>query len=97
MKYLDTQGHTPHEHHSSTRKLKLSWTTKVGVDITSLAALPFIPQVTYEQFGEKLTHDLVPGGGEIPVTQHNRAEYVRCSLIYLFIYVFIYLCVFIFI
>jgi ubiquitin-protein ligase E3 A len=34
-------------------------------------------QVTYEEFGQKLAHDLVPGGEEIAVTQHNRAEYVR--------------------
>jgi len=32
-KHLDTQGHRPHETHSSTRKLKLSWTTRVGVGL----------------------------------------------------------------
>ena len=31
----------------------------------------------YERYGEKLTHDLVPGGGEIAVTEANREEYVR--------------------
>lgn len=34
-------------------------------------------QVTFEEFGQKLAHDLVAGGGEVPVTQHNRGEYVR--------------------
>jgi len=32
MKCIDTQGHTPHENHSSTRKQN-SWTTRVGVGI----------------------------------------------------------------
>jgi len=30
MTDLDTQGHKPHENHSSTRKLKLPWTMRVG-------------------------------------------------------------------
>ena len=34
-------------------------------------------QVCYERYGETLTHDLVPGGGEIAVTEANRAEYVQ--------------------
>ena len=34
-------------------------------------------QVCYERYGERLTHDLVPGGGEIAVTEANREEYVR--------------------
>eukprot|EP00967_Tisochrysis_lutea_P031681 scaffold37416_cov32-Tisochrysis_lutea.AAC.1 len=40
-------------------------------------------QLTYEEFGQKLTHDLMPNGGEISVTQHNREEYVRLYTQYL--------------
>lgn len=40
-------------------------------------------QVTYEEFGQKLSYDLVPGGGEVSVTQHNRVEYVRLYTRYL--------------
>lgn len=45
-------------------------------------------QVTYEYFGEMKTYDLVPGGGDIPVTNDNRERYlckkdvVRCLCIF---------------
>ena len=35
----------------------------------------FTIQVTYEYFGEMKTHDLVEGGGDIPVTNANRERY----------------------
>ena len=37
---LDTQGHTPHKNHSSRRKLKLSWTARVGVGIHKIDIYP---------------------------------------------------------
>jgi hypothetical protein len=33
-------------------------------------------QVTYDFFGETKTHDLIPGGGDIPVTNENRERYI---------------------
>lgn len=34
-------------------------------------------EVEYEAFGEVVRVELVPGGKDIPVTQHNRVEFVR--------------------
>jgi len=42
-------------------------------------------QVTYEEFGERKVFDLVEGGGEVPVTGANRAEYVRLYTQYLLV------------
>lgn len=38
-------------------------------------SIMFTTQVTYEYFGEMKTHDLVEGGGDIPVTNDNRERY----------------------
>ncbi|KAL1525705.1 hypothetical protein AB1Y20_020551 [Prymnesium parvum] len=40
-------------------------------------------QVSYEDFGEAKTFDLVPDGGSIAVTEANREEYVRVYVKYL--------------
>jgi len=40
-------------------------------------------QVCYEEFGERRSHDLVPGGGEVSVTGANRAQYVELYTQYL--------------
>jgi E3 ubiquitin-protein ligase HECTD2 len=40
-------------------------------------------QVSYDVFGQMHTHDLVPGGADQPVTNDNRAEYVRLYVKYL--------------
>lgn len=40
-------------------------------------------QVTYEQFGEAMAHDLLPGGGGIDVTAANRTQYVEAYTKYL--------------
>lgn len=42
-------------------------------------------QVAYEEFGERKVFDLVEGGGEVPVTGANRAEYVRLYTQYLLV------------
>ena len=36
-------------------------------------------QVNYEEFGQTLTYDLVPNGGDVPVTRENRHECVGRS------------------
>lgn len=41
-------------------------------------------QVSYDAFGEVKTVDLVPGGGEKPVTNDNREEYVQLYVDYYF-------------
>ena len=40
-------------------------------------------QVCYVEFGETKTRDLVPGGGEVPVTERNREQYVELYTRYL--------------
>ena len=40
-------------------------------------------QVNYEEFGQTRTYDLLPDGGDIPVTGANRGEYVRLYAKYL--------------
>jgi len=40
-------------------------------------------QVSFEEFGEAKTFDLVPGGGDVPVTNQTRHEYVRLYVKYL--------------
>lgn len=39
-------------------------------------------QVTHDYFGEMKTHDLQPGGGDIPVTRENREKYVELYVNY---------------
>jgi len=50
-------------------------------DVESTFALCM--QVCYEEFGERRSFDLTPGGGDIAVTSHNRDEYVRLYTRYL--------------
>jgi len=40
-------------------------------------------QVDYEEFGQTRTYDLLPNGGDVPVTRDNRHEYVRLYAKYL--------------
>ena len=40
-------------------------------------------QVSYDEFGESKTFDLVPSGGDVPVTAESRHEYVRLYVKYL--------------
>jgi hypothetical protein len=39
--------------------------------------------VSYEEYGMVKTHALKPGGDDIPVTNHNRHEYVQLYINYL--------------
>ena len=39
--------------------------------------------VSYEEYGMVKTHALKPGGDDIPVTNHNRQEYVQLYINYL--------------
>jgi len=52
-----------------------------GPDVESTFSLCM--QVCYEQFGEKCTHDLLPGGADVSVTSENRAQYVELYTRYL--------------
>ena len=38
--------------------------------------------VDQDSFGEMQTHELKPGGKDIPVTEENKKEYVRWVLIF---------------
>ncbi|OAE31917.1 hypothetical protein AXG93_4485s1040 [Marchantia polymorpha subsp. ruderalis] len=50
-------------------------------DVEGTFCLTF--QVEYEFFGEIKTHDLIPGGSNIPVTKDNRKRYVDLYVHYL--------------
>ncbi|CAN6482306.1 unnamed protein product [Victoria cruziana] len=42
-------------------------------------------QITYDYFGEIRTHDLLPNGGDTPVTNENRQRYVELYVKYLLV------------
>ncbi|XP_049935460.1 uncharacterized protein LOC116260292 isoform X3 [Nymphaea colorata] len=42
-------------------------------------------QITYDYFGEMRTHDLLPNGRDIPVTNENRQRYVELYVKYLLV------------
>ncbi|KAL3914839.1 MAG: hypothetical protein SGPRY_007480 [Prymnesium sp.] len=42
-------------------------------------------QVSYEEFGDTKTYDLIADGGNVPVTEANRHEYVRLYVNYLLV------------
>ena len=49
-----------------------------GNDITDIIDNTFSAE--HEAFGELQSHELKPGGSEIPVTEENKKEYVKCVL-----------------
>ncbi|CAL8581978.1 hypothetical protein XPA_007659 [Xanthoria parietina] len=55
----------------------LSWTLNENV---TEAGLESVFEVTDERFGEKTAIELKPGGGEIEVTEENKAEYVELMI-----------------
>lgn len=49
-------------------------------DITDVIDETFT--ITEDRFGEMVTVDLKPGGGDVPVTEENKSEYVDCVVEY---------------
>ena len=49
-------------------------------DITDIIDETFT--TTEERFGEMVTVELKPGGGDVPVTEDNKKEYVNCVVEY---------------
>lgn len=54
-----------------------------GEDFESVFCLSF--SVDYESWGEKITHDLIPGGASVAVTKANVRDYVRAYLNWLYL------------